>query len=233
MSITALIFLAILGLALAMVLLCVCRKDAPRRLKPAMALDLAGGRTIVVGEHHADRKGLLAILRLMEEAHLDGYRTLGLEICRESRGSIPGFDEELAFVNGHLDGALEEYDALSYLSPRKDETEKPRVNRQWQMQLALKLGWDIVPIDPHHWEHLSEDERGYFDRREPAMSEEIRKNRPMVAVVGCGHLAGLDRLLGGRCLMVNSFDMKSLNQDLPPYWTWRLDFARQLPKLVP
>lgn len=203
---------------------------SPSRVTSRQACDEAYGRSIVVGEHHADREGVRAVLSLMREAHGLGYRTLGIEMSEDGRGEYRGLREEIAFLS-QFEGALPEYDMRSYLE--HDATGKaPRFNRHWHIREALRLGWKIVPIDPFHWNHQSDDEYGYITSREPAMAEMIRAHGPMVAVVGVGHLLGLHRLLGDTCIMVTCRELDLAGPLMDTFWAEPIRFAATLPRLA-
>lgn len=231
--IVALIIVVVLLLAS----LCVLRRrrhraieTARRWVNVAYVLAEARGRSIVIGEHHADREGLQVTLALISRAHDAGYRTLGVEMCEEGRGKYRGLHDEIAFIGERLDEDLDERDELTYLDGIPDN-DKPRFNRHWQIQAALRLGWKVVSIDPHHWNHLREDECGYIHSREPAMAEAIRGRGPMIAVIGYGHLSGLNRLLGGDCMMVASSKVIPAESGLAPFWIKPIRFAATLPRL--
>jgi hypothetical protein len=202
-----------------------------RQITVPCALAEARGRTIVVGELHADREGLRATLALMSKAHEVGYRKLGVEVSEEGLGKYRGLRDEIAFIGRQLDEELDERDELTYLDavPGND---KPRFNRHWQIRTALRLGWEIVPVDPRHWDHLSDDECGYITSREPAMAEAILRHGPMIAVCGYGHLAGLDRLLGRECVMYVCSRTDIRDAGRKKFWSERIRFAATLPRLI-
>lgn len=232
--IAALIIAAFLGLIAVLFVLRWRRREGrilQRWVNVAYALAEARGRSIVVGEHHADREGLQVTLALISRAYDAGYRTLGVEICEDGHGKYRGLRDEIAFIREHLDEELDERDELTCLggAPGND---KPRFNRHWQIQAALRLGWNVVSIDPRHWNHLSEDEYGYITSREPAMAEAIRARGPMLAVVGYGHLLGLHRLLGESCAMLMTCPANPAIVKVQPFWAEPIRFAATLPRLI-
>lgn len=170
-------------------------------------IENAGQRSIIVGEHHGDRQGLQAILEIISAAHETGYKTLGVEVsidgCKWGEKQLRGLKGELEYLRSLGDGNISQDDEFSSLEP--DHTGKrPRMNRYWQMQRALHLGWDIISIDPYHWNWMRENTDGYFESRERAMANIIRKEKPMISVVGCAHLKGLYNLLADDCFYVNT-----------------------------
>lgn len=197
----------------------------------AEILDKAAGRSIIVGENHGDREGLQAALGLIRLAHERGYRLLGVEVCEESDGPYSGLLEELEMLRRLGTGALTESDVRSSLDDKPGQG-KPRMNRQWQMREALRLGWRIVPIDPFHWNWQQENAFGYLHSREPSMAEAIRRRGPMIAVCGYGHLAGLRDLLGDDAVLVLASRVRE--GDVPPasFWTERIRFAATVPRLT-
>jgi hypothetical protein len=201
------------------------------RISIADALTAARGRSIVVGENHSDREGLQYTLELLRQAHERGYRTLGVEICEESDGPYSGLLEELETLRRHGSLSLSESDVRSSLdgAPGQD---KPRMNRYWQMQEALRLGWRVVPIDPHHWNWQQEDAFGYLHSREPSMADAIRRRGPMIAVCGYGHLGGLHDLLGDDAVLVLA--SRACASDVPAesFWAERFRFATTVPRLT-
>lgn len=189
----------------------------------------ANGRTILVGENHVDRDGLRKILSLMRHAHEAGYRTLGVEVCEEGSGKYRGLRDELALLRCLGNGMLSEDDDRSCMDAGPDGRTR-RMNRYWQMQLALRLGWRIVPIDPHHWNWQSETAEGYLDSREPAMADAIGAGGPMIAVCGYGHLAGLCAL-GIDAIVTISCDPRESDVSAA-FWKDRIRFAKTVPRLV-
>ncbi|GEM_PF-5965607 len=176
-------------------------------------IEKAAGRSIIIGEHHADRESLLAIRKIIYAAHEVGYRTLGVEVsndgCEYKGRQLLGLKGELKYLSSVGLSALSEYDELSSLDP--DQTGKnPRMNRYWQMQQALYLRWNIVSFDPHHWNWINETPEGYFETREPAMVERIKEIGSMVGVVGAAHLQELSNSLSDKALFVNAYRPTSL-----------------------
>lgn len=170
----------------------------------------AVGRGIVVGESHTDRTGLKTVLELMRAAHEVGYRTLGVEVSIEGvrlgKKRLWGLKDELCFLRLTGYKKLSQYDKYSYLEP--DHTGKsPRMNRHWHMQLALSLGWNIIAIDPHHFNWRSGTADGYFYSRDTAIAKSIREYGQMISVVGFAHLKGLHDIIGESVVYVNSFHL--------------------------
>jgi hypothetical protein len=169
-------------------------------ISPKEIVEKAEGRSVVVGEFHTDREGLAASLDLIRQADAYGYRILGVETSESGfehgKRHLLGLQGEIDYIKSiGLDANLDEYDELSYMAA--DESGKfPRMNRYWQMQLALKLGWEIVAIDPNHWNWSQQTLEGYIYSREPQMVEKINEGGKMVAVVGQTHLGGLVEGLG-------------------------------------
>ena len=165
---------------------------APQQeMSPAEILEKADGRTIVLGEVYTDREARDASLALIQEAHEKGYKVLGVEVSEdgfEGYGGLPGLKDDLKYLQElGLETPLDEYDPKSCVPPVDEEGNRPRINRYWQMQEALRLGWDIVSIDPNHWNWTQQTAEGYTTSREPQMMEEIEKHENMVAIVGIGH----------------------------------------------
>lgn len=182
-------------------------------------------RSIIVGEHHGDRQGLQATLEIISAAHQAGYNTLGVEVsidgCKWGEKQLLGLKGELEYLRFLGDGNLSQDDEFSSLEP--DHTGKrPRMNRYWQMQQALRLGWNIISIDPYHWNWMREDTYGYFDSRERAMADIIQKEKLMISVVGCAHLKGLYDLLAEGCFYVNTSRLEAA-------YTERLLFLANIP----
>lgn len=204
-------------------------------MKVQEAIAEARGRTIIIGEDHADRHGLRTTVDLIATAHRAGYRRLGVEHCAAGDDKYRGLDDELAMIRGlGCDGRLTEYDERSELAPIVANVPErcPRMNRHWQMRSALSLGWSVVPIDPCHWNWRLGTENGYLHSREPGMTAAIRKQGPMIAVCGYGHLAGLHRLLGREVVCVVCSQVRH-NDEVKAYWRRRIRFASKLPLLIP
>lgn len=230
-------FIPIMALIAILSLLVAVRLVVFRLIGPGRNIDAKGliagarGRAIVVGERHDDRAGLAAVLALMRRAHESGYRALGVEICEGSDGDCSGLREELELLRRRSADALDEHDDRSSLDPGPDGL-RPRMNRHWQMREALRLGWRIVPIDPHHWNWRLETAYGYLDSREPAMADVIRTDGPMIAVCGYGHLGGLERLLGDAAVYATASAVKRSDVAGVSFWYDRIAYAATLPRLV-
>jgi hypothetical protein len=197
---------------------------------PLEVLTTAWERSVIVGENHADREALPRIEALLVAAHARGYRTLGVEVSTEGRGAYSGLADERQTIALVAEFELSEHDDRSSLGPDASG-KRPRVNRYWYMHVALRLGWRIVPIDPHHWNWTLQTEKGYLSSREPAMAKRIRERSPMIAVCGYGHLAGLSKLLGNDATYVLASEVKSADGDDDPFWEKPIAFAATLPRL--
>lgn len=189
----------------------------------------ARGRTIIVGENHTDRAGLHTTLALIRYRHDANYRKLGIEVSTEGKGSYRGLnDEAAALLKMAPDEPLAEEDEHSYMDP-DSFGQKLRMNRHWQIRLAMSLCWKIVPIDPYHWNWMSQTEFSYIRSREPAMADAIRQNGPMIAVCGYGHMMGLHSLLGDECVYTMCTKAKIEDAGEQEFWLERIRFAMQLP----
>jgi len=206
------------------------RVNVVRTVGVDQAVAGADGGSVIIGENHSDREGLRLIVALMAAAHERGYRTLGVEVCWESSGSYRGLTEELELLRGPESGSLTEHDDRSYLDADASGV-KPRMNRHWYMRAALQLGWNVIPIDPHHWNWVQETADGYLDSREPAMAEAIRSQGPMIAVCGYGHLRGLHAQLGPTATYVVASAVRLEDTDGHPMWAEPIAFAATLPRL--
>jgi len=133
-------------------------------------LAAAGGRTIVVGEEHERRSCLHAATKLMRAAHKNGYRIHGVELPHESRFRHVGLDEMCALVRCRGKRHLCKHDSDGSI----------RENKYWHIQQAQALGWDVVSLDPYHYDYLKER---YFIRRDPVICRAIVTYGPMIAVV--------------------------------------------------
>lgn len=204
--------------------------NAVRRVSAAEAVAKAAGRSIVVGEHHADRDALARIDALLNAAHAHGIRTLGVEACTESRADYSGLTEEIDALRRFGEGELPQHDDRSSLDPDASGR-RPRMNRYWYVRAALRLGWKIEPIDPHHWNWMRETAEGYIDSREPAMADAIRAHGPMIAVCGYGHLRGLSALLGDDAAFVTASAVRRDDACGNPMWEAPTAFAATLPQL--
>ncbi|HSD12630.1 MAG TPA: hypothetical protein VLC10_03660 [Patescibacteria group bacterium] len=205
--------------------------NAPSALSPADAVAEAHGRPMLIGEHHADRGALPGIVAVIAAAHERGYRTLGVEVCMESGGAHSGLAEELETLRLLGDAELDERDPRSSLDPDASGA-RPRMNRYWYVREALRFGWNVVPIDPRHWNWMRGDEDGYRHSREPAMAEAIRDGGRMVAVCGYGHLLGLAWRLGSDAAYLVASPVRPEDGG-DPMWSEPIAFAAKLPKLVP
>ncbi len=195
-------------------------------------LAAARGETIIVGENHADRAGLQAALVLIRAAHERGYRMLGVETASVGKGPYSGLREELEHLRAiGPEGTLTEFDPRSSLDDRPGAG-GPRMNRYWQMQEALRLGWRVVAFDPYHWNWMRETEEGYCDSREPAMADAILRHGPMIAVCGYGHLHGLRRRLGDQAFLVVASEVRERDAGTQEFWRERFAFAATVPRLL-
>lgn len=202
-------------------------------------LEKATGRTILVGETHIDRESLKRTLELIREAHEAGYRVLGVETSEQGvqwgEKHLPGLQEELDYIRSVGDGALDEYDELSYVGEADAEGRRKRMNRQFQSQLAMRLGWRVVAVDPNHWNWMQQTEEGYLGSREPAMIKTVREGAPMIAVFGADHLGGLHGPLGeDNFVFVNAHSDIQLpeHHKLDEVGIERRRFTSQLPQLM-
>lgn len=204
--------------------------NSVRRVSAALVVARSEGRSIVVGEHHADRTALRRIEALLAAAHAHGIRTLGVEACAESRAEHSGLVEEIDALRRFGEGEFTEHDDRSSLDP--DATgRRPRMNRYWYVRAALRLGWKVEPTDPHHWNWTSETAEGYIHSREPAMADVIRTRGPMIAICGYGHLRGLSALLGRDAEFVLASDARADDAKGDPMWGEPIAFAATLPVL--
>lgn len=204
--------------------------NAVRRVTASETVATSGGRSIVVGEHHADRDALARIDALLVAAHARGIRTLGVEACVESRAEYSGLAEEIDALRRLGEGELTQHDDRSSLDPDASGR-RPRMNRYWYVRAALRLGWKIEPVDPHHWNWTRETAEGYLDSREPAMADAIRAHGPMIAVCGYGHLRGLSALLGGDAAYVVASAVRVDAAKGDAMWETPVAFAATLPLL--
>jgi len=198
-------------------------------LTPDELLGLARGRSIVVGEHHGDANARGLVNALLNAAHERGYRVLGVEASWHSVPEHSGLEEELTVLHGFGNGPISEHDPRSALDP-DEHGHQQRMNRYWQMRVALRLGWRIVPIDPNHWSWQDQSPKGYFDDREPAMAECIRETR-MIAVCGYGHLQGLHEILDDYVAYVRASRASKEDAGGNPMWEGRIAFAATVPIL--
>lgn len=204
--------------------------NAVRRVTASETVAKSGGRSIIVGEQHADRGALARIDALLAAAHACGIRTLGVETCTESRAEYSGLAEEIDALRRFGEGELPQHDDRSSLD--RDATgRRPRMNRYWYVRAALRLGWKIEPIDPHHWNWTRETAEGYLDSREPAMADAIRTHGPMIAVCGYGHLRGLSVLLGDDAAFVTASVVSRDDAHGDAMWEAPIAFAATLPRL--
>jgi hypothetical protein len=210
-----------------------CKRPTPSRSEVTVSevIKIADRRTIIVGEHHGDRQARKVSLLLMEEAHAAGYRTLGIECSDVGHGQHPGLKAEVAGIAANLQADLTNEHKLSELDQEEDG-KRPRMNRQWQIQMALRLGWEVKSIDPNYWNHLKGGADGYLHSREPQMAETIKNSKPMVVICGYSHLQALHKLLGESVVMVCA-TVPNLNHAPPQsFWTRRIKFAMRVPLLT-
>lgn len=130
------------------------QKEHERVITPDQLIAEAGGRSVLIGEQHLNRINRDVILEIIRSAHEAGYRTLGVEVSPGGRyrpdGSLDrwGLEEELEYLRAHLYEDLPEEDPHSFMA--KGEV-RIRMNRHWEEQLALQLGWEIRALDPHYF----------------------------------------------------------------------------------
>lgn len=220
------------------------RKKSPEHITPRELIMQAHGRSIIIGETHTDRSGREASIALIREAHQAGYRKLGVEISNEGKTialptgkeiRLPGLEEELNFLRS-FNGELPETDPTSYMAPSKELGGRPRMNRHWQMQEALRLGWEIIANDPNHWNWMQNTEDGYLHSREPLMAETIVVHAPLVAIYGSAHIGGLSERLPPESAVFAAASITKPENDRTPHepeiYSHRGDFSRSLPLLV-
>lgn len=190
-------------------------RERRKVMNPKQVLEAAAGRTIIVGEHHIDRKGCEAVIALIEaaDASRTGTRVLGVELSEEGYKyedrHLRGLKEELDYLRSLK--SMEEIpsydDEFSYGNP--DATgHAPTFNRLRQMKRALELGWKVVALDPKHWLGLSQSEKEdkeaairedmvkSIDDREREMVGEIKKYPGIIAIFGSAHLEGIKTGVG-------------------------------------
>jgi hypothetical protein len=157
-------------------------------------------RTIVVGEDHWKKSCRRKILALMRAAHEAGYRTLGVEVS--ASGST---------LTHPYSGLDEMVTLLKRLGKRRLKDEKGRarlMNMHWYVQEALRLKWEIVALDEHHWDWRKNK---YFKRRNPALARAIDSGDQMIAQVGNAHLWGLYKRIEKEVYFLNSFRIPKKN----------------------
>lgn len=185
-------------------------------------LDVAKGRTIILDEHHEDRKCLNIALKLIRAAHRVGYRHHGVELPRESRFRHRGFVEMAALVRRVGDGNIRE----------RERSGELRENKFWHIQQALALKWEVSALDPYHYDYLKEK---YFLRRDPAIYRNILENGKMIAIVGSAHLMGIYDRLGDEAYYVSSLPITEeirKEYSYTPAWRKRMRFAQTVPIII-
>lgn len=194
---------------------------------------------ILLGESHQNRDALAATLKVIDEAHAEGYRFLVVEGSPVPYGEWwPSMDEEVESIRKNPWEPLSEDYAKSHIGglvPGTDKKQRP--NYLFVIQRALQLGWEVVAGDPKRWLFVGATslKQWFFDREVPMV--EVLESFPqgkVVGLYGAAHLLGIinvsqdpNRWLCG-CTQPSDPSKIALDEEYTPSYPDGVDHARQI-----